>query len=262
MSLLDNKKNTLSIGDVSYQRSLFPVEAVVVNKSSQNSADLKLIVTASNNKDYATKTVADGNGYVPASELFCYELAAILEVPTPEYSIIVMPDKSLAFGSVWEGGVHHIKSVNQISDILQGKVKVRELKRFFSQVYGLDLFINNIDRHFGNYLFRQSYQVLIGLAFDYSRAWYEVDAYKYSSLNDLKCNTQICHNVIKNNKLYDKRYVEEIFDRLLSVSSEQIVCILKIIPDEWLDKVKKADVASWWDSDDMKDRIRKLKIGS
>jgi hypothetical protein len=261
MSLLDDQQNPLPTGDLSYQRSLFPVDAISIHRSGQNTADLKLIVTASNNKDYATKTILDGNGFVPASELFCYELATTLDIPTPEYSLISMPDESLAFGSLWEGGVHKISHFNHVNDILEGTVKVRDLKRFLSQVYGFDLFINNIDRHFGNYLFRESYQALIGLAFDYSRAWYEVNAYEYSSLEDSGCNTQLCHDMIDTRGLFDKRFADDIFDRLLLIPTDKIVGILKTIPDEWLSQLIRDEIAKWWGSNGMKNRIKKLKVG-
>ena len=62
----------------SYQKELLPIDAIQIHKNDQGSADLSVIVTASNNKDYAVKLISDGNGYVPTTELFCYELALSL----------------------------------------------------------------------------------------------------------------------------------------------------------------------------------------
>ena len=84
----------------SYQKELLPIDAIQIHKNDQGSADLNVIVTASNNKDYAVKLISDGNGYVPTTELFCYELATILDIPTPTYDLIRMRDGSLAFGSL------------------------------------------------------------------------------------------------------------------------------------------------------------------
>jgi len=245
--------------DVSYQKELLPIEAVQIIKSTQGTADLKVIVIASNNKDYAVKTVDDGNGFVPATELFCYELANIIDVPTPNYDLIIMRDKSLAFGSVWEGGVHHLKNINDVNDILQGKVKVRDLNLFFSRVYAFDLFINNLDRHFGNYLFRRSYSSLIGLAFDFSRAWYEVGAFDFNALKDKASKTQTCHEMIKENKLYNREIAIQTFDKIVSVSKDKIILLLKTIPDNWFIKEKKEEIINWWGSEEMLSRVNKLK---
>jgi len=261
---MDSITKTLDMArsyDVSFQKDLFPLEAVQIHQSTQGSADLKVIVTATNNKDYAVKTVDDGNGYVPATELFCYELAKLIDVPTPSFDLITMRDGSLAFGSVWEGGVHNISNMNRLLDVLLGKIKVRDLNQFLSRVYAFDLFINNIDRHFGNYLFRQSYNSLIGLAFDYSRAWYEVDAYQYDSLEDKSSNTQRCNVFIREHKKYDRNTATQTLKRISEIEKNKIELVLRSIPDEWLPKEIKNNVASWWGSELMQERILKIMGG-
>ena len=262
--MTDSSTKTLDMAkthDIAFQKDLFPIEALQIHKSTQGSADLQIIVTATNNKDYAVKTTQDGKGYVPATELFCYELAKLIDIPTPNFDLITMRDGSLAFGSMWEGGVHHISNANLIIDILSGKKKVRDLNQFLSRVYAFDLFINNIDRHFGNYLFRQSYNSLIGLAFDYSRAWYEVDAYQYNSLKDKSSNTQKSHNIISNYKKYDRNTASQTIKRISEIKTNKIELILRSIPDIWLSKEIKNDVANWWGSKLMQERILKIMGG-
>lgn len=258
---MDSLKKSLNMAikhNVAYQKELLPIDAVQIHRNTQGSADLQVIVTASNNKDYAVKMVTDGQGYVPATELFCYELARLLDVPTPSYDLITMRDGSLAFGSVWEGGVHHISEANQIIDILTGKISVRDLNQFLSRVYAFDLFINNLDRHFGNYLFRQSYNSLIGLAFDYSRAWYEVGAYQYDSLNDKNSNTQKCHAFIKEYNKYDRNSAIKTLNKISTITSKEIENVLQTIPDAWLSGNIKNEIVDWWDSPLMTGRITKL----
>lgn len=261
---MDNAKQTLTMAEkhsVSYQKELLPIGAVHIHNNDQGSADLQSIVTGTNNKDYAVKLLSDGNGYVPATELFCYELAAILNIPTPSYDLITMRDGSLAFGSLWEGGVHKIEDINQVVDILSGKKPVRDLNLFLSRVYAFDLFINNLDRHFGNYLFRESYNSLIGLAFDYSRAWYEVGAYDHQSLEDQGGNTQVCHCIIKDFKKYERSVAIATLDAIGEIPQQKIIELLRTIPDEWLDTSAKEEVTNWWASDAMKNRIIKIKGG-
>jgi hypothetical protein len=244
--------------DVSYQKELLPIHAVQIHKNNLGSADLQVIVTGSNNKDYAVKMTSDGNGYVPAAELFCYELARLIDVPTPNYDIIIMRDSSLAFGSAWEGGVHHLKDINQIIAVLTGDIAVRDLEQFLSRVYAFDLFINNLDRHFGNYLFRQSYNSLIGLAFDYSRAWYEVGAYSYKSLEDKTSRTQQCHAFIKENGKYDRNAAKQTLNRIANLTEKDAEKLLQTIPDMWLSSDVKSEIVGWWASHLMGERITKL----
>ena len=261
---MDSVKNSLTMAkkhNVAYQKELLPIDAYQIHKNTQGTADLQVIVTASNNKDYAVKMVTDGNGYIPATELFCYELARLVDVPTPSYDLITMRDGTLAFGSVWEGGVHHISEANQIMDILTGKIAVRDLNLFLSRVYAFDLFINNLDRHFGNYLFRQSYNSLIGLAFDYSRAWYEVGAYQYESLEDKKSKTQMCHSVIEQYNKYDRNAALQTLTQISAIPDKKIEKLLQAIPDAWLSGNIKNEIVDWWGSQLMNDRINKIMGG-
>lgn len=261
MDQIEKRLNMSVATDLSYQKELLPVDAIQIHKNSQGTADLQVIVTASNNKDYAVKTISDGNGFIPASELFCYELARLLDIPTPNYDLVTMRDGTLAFGSVWEGGVHHIDDQNRLIAILTGVTPVRDLKLFLSRVYAYDLFINNLDRHLNNYLFRESYKSLIGLAFDYSRAWYEVGAYGYESMDDKKCKTQLCHQLINECGNYEREAAVKLLDRILNIEHTAIERILKMIPDDWLEDNVKKEIITWWGSQNMADRISKLKGG-
>jgi hypothetical protein len=218
--------------ELQYQRQLFPIEIIDLYPNDQNSADLQLIGTGRNGKDYAIKRTSDSSkGMIPAAELFCYELARKVNIATPEFDLLLLQDGELAFGSVWEGGVHKISGYNTIASLLTessiGDIKVKSLERFFSRVYGFDLFINNIDRHFGNFMFRQSYNnAYIALAFDYSRAWYEIDYAGLQALRDKTCNTQ---QVIKSIKTYHKFYQQQANDtisELGQISRETIGQIL------------------------------------
>lgn len=242
------------------QRSMFPVQAQDVYHNDQGSADLSIIVTGVNNKDYAVKTTSDGNGFVPATELFCYELAGDLSIATPDYDLIQMRDGSLAFGSVWEGGVLHIKDMPKVLEILKGTLAVRGLKAFLSRAYALDLFINNVDRHFRNYLFRESRGGYIALAFDYSRAWYAFNPFGFECL-DSSQNTGICHTLVVGTGNFDADTSKSTLDEIQRVESKRIEQILTMMPREWMPDKIKQEFVEWWRSGDMKDRVLKLKSG-
>lgn len=241
------------------QRLLFPIEITDVYRNEIGTADCQTIGTATNGKDYAIKTVSEGNGHIPSSELFCYELARELQIATPEYNVIKMRDESLAFGSMWEGGALDITNQQVLLGILQKTIPVRGLKNFFSKVYALDIFINNIDRHFGNYLFRGGYNSTIALAYDYSRAWYAFSPFNYESKDDPNRKTQICHTLIKRFDLFDNMVAINTLDEISRISDEVINQILFLIPNEWLSSSSKTDFMDWWSNGAMQERVGILK---
>ncbi len=241
------------------QRILFPIELTELYRNDIGTADCQTIGTAANGKDYAIKTVNEGNGQIPSSELFCYELARELQIATPEYNVIKMRDESLAFGSMWEGGALDIRNPQVMLGILQDKIVVRGLKSFFSKVYALDVFINNIDRHFGNYLFRGGYNSTIALAYDFSRAWYAFAPFDYQSASDPNQNTYRCHLVIKNYNKFDHIVAQNTLDEISRIPRDTIDQILSLIPDQWLDQTERNDLLNWWSDGSMQERIDVLK---
>jgi hypothetical protein len=241
-----------------YQRTLFPIDIAITYPNDQQSADLSIIAAGTDGRHYAVKTTNDGKGFVPATELFCYELARELNIATPEYQIVRLKDSSLAFGSVWEGGAHITKELIQMWAILTGKKPVMNLKGFLSRVYALDLFINNIDRHFGNFIFRDSYKTNIGLAYDFGRAWYEISPYSYEAVKH-ETNTQIYHNYIVKSGHYDKVLAANALTEISKIDVHRISQILEIIPEEWLPVSIRNELLAWWGESDMSSRINKLK---
>lgn len=240
-----------------YQRSLYPVQITQTYTNDSGSCDMTMIGVGADNIDYAIKLTTDGNGRVPASEMFCYELAQCFDIATPGYTIVRLRDGSLAFGSVYES-VQQIKDISKRTDILSGKIKVRNLKAFLSKVYAFDLFVNNIDRHFGNYLFRETTRATIALAFDFSRAWYEIDAYGYQATKHLT-KTKLAHAIIGHYKQYDKKVAGQTLDDILTLPKDMVEAIFKVIPDSWFYDNFASEFLNWWGSDDMTIRIANLK---
>ncbi|MBU3019036.1 hypothetical protein KO519_15210 [Paraglaciecola agarilytica] len=242
----------------SYQKNLFPIDIAVTYPNDQGTADLSVIGTGADGRDYAIKTIADGNGFVPITELFCYELARALSIATPEFQIVKLKTHELAFGSVWEGGAGITKTLPDMLKILKGELPVRNLKALLSKVYAFDLFVNNIDRHFGNFLFRTSYRENIGLAFDFGRSWYEISPYDFQALEPHN-NTNKYHLYAKHFKRYDRELASNTLTEISKIEQDTILQILSMAPSEWLSTEDKDKFVNWWGSSDMIERINKLK---
>ena len=253
----DAKKETLVT-----QRRLLPIAVIETYPSQQGTLNLELIGTGANGKDYAIKTTKDrnSNGFIPATEVFCYELAYEVSIPTPEYSILQLRDGSLAFGSVWEGGVKGTTNLTVVAQVLSGDLAVKGLKAFLSRAYALDLFINNIDRHFGNYLIRESYNSHIILAYDFSLAWYAVGTpYGYEAQHP-QSNTQQWHKVIVKAGYFDVDIARNTLTEISKIEPLIIEQILSRIPSDWLSMDIKKDIVQWWASSEMLTRVNRLKM--
>ncbi|QKF52793.1 hypothetical protein [Pseudomonas graminis] len=253
----DDVNDSLEQRPQMFQRQLFPIALINTYPNDQGSADLGMIGLAENGKDYAVKTISDGNGMVPASEAFCYQLARRILIGTPDFDVIELHDGSLAFGSAWEGGVETLKDRTEIIRILSGEIPIVGLKAFFSKVYALDLFVNNVDRHFGNYIFRPSYSGKIGLAFDFSRAWFAFNPFGFEATED--CNTFTGINAIRHYGQYDKREAEKCLDKIHLLTVDDIDTIISNFPAEWMPAENRGMFLDWWGSHARVERIEFLK---
>ncbi|MEZ9696984.1 hypothetical protein AB4300_23830 [Vibrio lentus] len=242
-----------------YQPALFPIEIIETYPPEKDSADLSLIGKGKNSKHYAIKTIHDNNGFVPASEFFCYELARLVSIPTPDFDHLQMENGEIAFGSVWEGGVVGISVFSDMVEILTDVIVVEDLDTFLGKVFAFDLFVNNDDRHFGNYIFRDSFQKnkKIALAFDFSRAWKVNDPFGYQSL-DAGCNTMEYHGYILRGKKYDKASAVSTLDSISQIPVESIAEILAGMHESWMSPEDKEVITTWWGSEQFHQRIKSL----
>lgn len=239
-----------------FQRSIAPLVARTIHPNSSGSADLKNIVTANNGRDYAVKCVSDGNKYVPASEMFCYEIARDLAIPTPDYQFIQMPSGEIGFGSAWEGGAK-IANESYVIGILTGSVSVRGITEFLSRVYAMDIFVNNVDRHWGNFIFRDSFRSVIALAYDFGRAWYASNPYSFDAFGD--CNTRLAISLAVAHGKYDPAEALQTLETIENISSDRIEAIFEGMPSEWLAHLDRQTFLQWWSSEYRIQRIASLK---
>lgn len=245
-----------------YQRSIIPLIAMEIHSISEhdaNSANLRCIVTADNSKDYAIKEVKNScTGYIPASELFCYELARAIKINVPDYQIIEMADGSYAFGSEWDGNAEYLDEFVDFLRILSGKDAIKNNNEFFSKVYALDIFVNNYDRHRGNFFVRKTYSGKIGVAYDFDKSWYESGYYKFDAIVG-GTNTQESRCHIEDKRVLKKTIVRDTLDCIGKLSVNDISSILNIMPPEWMADEEKQKFLLWWSSEELNNRIDKLK---
>lgn len=245
-----------------YQQSIVPLEAMTIiqlPKNEINSCNLTRIVTADNHKDYAVKEMSNSTtGFIPACELFCYELARAMRISVPEYHIIRMKDGTYAFGSEWDGSATLLNEISDFLRIISGRDEIKNSAEFFSKVYALDIFVNNIDRHHGNFFVKRTYSGSVGVAYDFDKAWYEQG---YDGYDSLKCdtNTQECRHYVAFEKKLKKTIVKETLEAIRTVEKSKVLSILNMMPEDWMLKEERDKFIEWWGGSDFNSRIDKLK---
>lgn len=243
---------------IDYQPSLLPVQ-IVETTTYYATKHLKIIGTGIDGKKYAVKRVSqkDNRGLIPASELFCYELARAIFLPVPYYEIVKLKDSELAFGSVWEGGVDIGDALDRV---LTGEIETNNPKLILSKIYAFDLFVNNTDRHFNNYLVCLKHEKHSIIAFDFSMAWYAgVDPFGYQALNP-EYDTCRYHKIIRASKHYfDAELARNTLTEIDKISIDKVEQILRRMPDSWFSMQQRQEVLAWWDSSAKTERITRLK---
>jgi len=232
--------------------SLIPLNVVQLDPSNLGSADCDYIGRADDGMEYAIKTISK-NPLTPAAEWFCHGLAALCHIAIPQYEKLTMPDKSLAFGSQWDGAAVNDPKTRQ--DIINGTVPTGHLSKQLSVILAFDLFVYNTDRHIGNYLFVSSKSGYAVRAFDFSRAWTSNGWPLPSLLLPSTSSTLNTYNGLKTKHAFDLAVAKELLEKLRAIPNSAIKSIVDDIPNQWIADPLKSQLGIWWDSADRITRI-------
>lgn len=204
--------------------------------------------------DYAVKSLSD-HAMLPFSEWFCYQLAQAMGVSCPACAILVMHNDSRAFGSRIQPGLSHMQSEIDngvgVVDYLAGCADR------LSIIYAMDLFVANIDRHFGNFLFGvNSLGQRTVMPIDYSHAWW-VGGWP---LKDITAHNNATTNSIAIVRAMDLWRAPAALLALGSLSQIKAVTVRKwldLMPPSWLNESDKIALVTWWGSEDFHARVSK-----
>ncbi len=137
------------------QMTMFARKAVIEYPPRGDSADSAGYVTADDDLLYYIKDDAHGRP-IRSSEWICTQMSEAVKIIAPFKSVIELQNGKLVFGSRHVTGVadatvtiSYLMSPTLSND---GITPSTGLKSILSSIYAFDMFINNIDRHLGNYL--------------------------------------------------------------------------------------------------------------
>lgn len=227
---------------------LFPLKVRILNSSPfGNSADLKSVAIAEDGQDYAVKT-----GTVGASELLCYKVFQACSIAVPQHNVLILQDGSTAFGS----RIIPFTDTFATAVPTEKELWFRECGPIISSILALDLLLDNVDRHPGNFIFN------LGLsdrrtcmAIDFSRALL-YGQWPLQNTWSINCNTTLVIQFMKQSGIFDTTAAG---NSLLAAGSIRDTTWQKWIdelPAGWITHSQSETLHSWWGSADFQQRIR------
>jgi hypothetical protein len=209
---------------------------------------------------------------LPATEAFCEWLGAACQLPVTNGAWVDLNGTS-CYGSRWEGGLQK-DYINE-----NGEVSFTTLKKMWQEstkpsiataIFAFDLFVNNFDRHFGNYAIQRQNNNFTIRIYDFSRSWWVCadnlsnlplpsEMKKMPSPDQRTCDTyKMIQKWIGGNDLSAARNV---LNLLLQISTELVDRYINTMPTGWLDQQVIDSTLSWWDSSARKARIEDIEQG-
>lgn len=246
---------------------VLPTEVRWCHPANLGSADCGQVCRGRDGSDYVIKDAKAGGSkpVTPHCEWFCTELGESVGIGSPPCKVIRHPDKTLVFGSRWEGGVVRPSPISGPwwQKVKAGDIRLDDLRASLSRIYAFDHFIHNVDRHLGNFIVRDQHTGHVVLAMDYSRSWiwngFPLPALPMQSGNTVA--TQRSLAALWGTTYIDCDEVAAVIHELSALGKPIIERIIGRHPEEWLDECMKTAILDWWGSSSMTNRLNGIVRG-
>lgn len=228
------------------QRRLFPLHIVAVSPVAAGTARLKVEGEGDDGHPYFIKRVADGP-YVPANELICSALASDVGLVVPDFAVGILNDDQEAFCSRCEGGLQSAQE--WMTKILTAPPLPAGVISALSRWFAFDLFTNNPDRHFNNFLYREDRGISSLFGFDFSEALFAEPWPPAANLNP-GCNTLKVRRLLAGKGVpLDHDQAVLVLDRIDGLDVDWVQESMPALPDNWLPVVERNALDDWWRND-------------
>lgn len=200
-------------------------------------------MTAEDGLEYVVKTTRK-HAAIPASEWLCHHLADACGIPTPQFTQIELMDGRIGFGSQWdESVVRDQAAISQVTSAIPGS---KTLAKVFTQIYVLDLFAYNCDRHLGNYFFVKTKSGIGVKAYDFSRALI-YNGWPMPSLPlPLGCATLSCYSSLRVGYPFEQSAADAATQKLSNVKQTELESWIGDMPAAWLAAQQRTALSDWW----------------
>lgn len=243
------------------QAELFPLRAIVEFPNAVTGADVWGEVIAEDNHHYVVKG-EKGTEYVRASEWIGTQLADALELPCAAPKLILLQSNELLFGS---RKIQSVASKIETTRLLTTfetpphGLHVPGLRAALSEIYAVDMFIGNVDRHDQNFIAVRSGSSCNIVPIDFARSLFwnaSLDAFPSAVHHTVRIGRQI-----RRRHGFDLSAALMLLDRIATLSSARFMTILSRTPEEWLPAKKRNEFEDWWINGGRSAKLESLRRG-
>jgi hypothetical protein len=233
-------------------RQLFPIRALWCGPRNLGGVDCNEVCRCEDGYEYAVKRSVP-NKFVAHSEWFCSRLAQHVNIRHIQFNQVRHTDGDTWFGSQFMNG--------EVKDWWLS-VDFSDIVEDWSRIYSFDLFINNDDRHLGNFFVVKLPEGHRAHAIDYSRAWMCGIFPPPPLPMDPTCNTILAHRYIRQQfkPVFNLSAANEVLDRIDSIKLHEIRRIITDQDKNWLTQAEISATMQWWKAN-AKDRTQSIRLG-
>ena len=189
--------------------------------------------------------------HLPASEWICSHLARACGLPVPPFAAIELANDPgvYYFGSQWQGGsIDPAVAFPLVSN-----------PDIFARTHAADLFLHNLDRHLGNWLYLDLDGDVVARVIDFSQAWL-INGWPLPDLPlPAASKTMVCLPVWMGQHRANYVRPEAILDKVASLPVTWMLETLAGMPDAWLDAAERLKLRHWWISEARTTRVESAK---
>lgn len=214
----------------------------------------------------------DGHGYFlkgdygsiasRANEWLGNSIAERVGIGCPTFTPVIGSDAQALFGSRVIAGVDDdfrtAQFLNTASKTELGHSRIG-LTPVLSQIYALDLFINNDDRHVRNYLSYDDHGRRRIFAFDFGRSMFW--RWPWDGFPAVDSNTRFVGRVMRSRHGWDFAEADRTLDLIEKIDSTWLGNTLDKMPPEWLSETRRNQLVSFIENGDWGRRIEQLRRG-
>lgn len=229
------------------QAGLFPIQLVdEIDSPYTHGKDAKALGIDEVDNEYLLKRLQDGR-LLPLTEWMSYHICRLCGIPTPEFAVVIRPNREPAFGSKIDSAVVDFNRAATLSNAQQVSI-VMDAGLSESAALAFDAFLPNPDRHFGNWLYAARRGKFVALSIDWSRAHF-LDRPLFSGWPwppGSKSAESLSY--LKTFGVFSAAEAHRVFDALAGLDADDIEAVLGSAPELWRENVVEDAILDWWKS--------------
>ena len=246
---------------IQLQQQMFPRRALVEYPQAERTADSLGEVDADDQHRYYVKGDAHGRP-VRASEWLCTRMAEHVGIGAPTPVIVELLNGLVVFGS---------RRIPNVADGVTTQAYLTQstasnlgrppggLSAILASIYAFDMFMNNDDRHLGNYLSVDDNGTRRVYTFDFSRALFW--NWPWPGFPQPGQNTREWGAVLRNFHGFDENSALMTLDRLSSLAHTTIQSFINEIPPDWMPGDMGQQLIEFWSGNARQERLNLLRTG-